>query len=87
MKKMSSRAGEASAHETSLHQMPEGYYKHAAYYPGKMGKADMPADSRMADWPMKKMGMYPPLDDTISGVESTQSEGYSKAKGHLSWQK
>lgn len=80
------RAGAASDHETSLHQMPESYYKGAAY-PGKMGKAGMPADSSMRDWPTAKMGGYPPLDDTMSGIESVQREGVSKAKSNLSYQK
>ncbi len=84
---MAKRAGGVSNKETATRQMGEGYYKNPQYYPGKMGKADMPADARMADWPLKKMGDYPALDDTISGIESTQSEGYSKAKSHLSWQK
>lgn len=84
---MSKRAGGVSNKENSTRQMGEGYYKNPSYYPGKMGKADMPADAQMRDWPLKKMGDYPPLDDTISGVESTQSEGYSKAKSHISYQK
>lgn len=84
---MAKRAGAASNKETSLHQMPEGYYKNSMYYPGKMGKADMPADSHMSSWPDRKMGDYPPLDDTMSGVQSTQAESYTKAKSHISYQK
>lgn len=85
--KKSRRAGEASDMDTSLRQMPESYYKNDSYYPGRMGKADMPAESHMADWPMKKMGDYPPLDDTVSGVEDVQEESYRKAKRNISYQK
>lgn len=67
--------------------MDEGYYKNPSYYPGKMGKAAMPAEAQMRDWPLKKMGDYPPLDDTMAGIESTQGESYSKTKSNISWQK
>lgn len=80
------RAGAASEKQTSLHQMPQSYYKSDAYYPGRQGPADMPADAHLADWPMNKMGQFPPLDDTVKGVQSTQTESYHKTKENLSWQ-
>lgn len=81
------RAGGASNRDFNTKQAPESYYKNPSYYPGKMGKADMPADSQMRDWPIRKNSDYAPLDDTMAGIESVQEESFRKAKSNVSYQK